>query len=113
VEIRIGTGRKTYPILVYAAMLPWPFFASAVTKSSNSVVENGSLLTKVYFPMLVVPVSSAVVSFIDFRFAFIVMLALMAWYRFTPSWRMLSLPFLRQLLSWLQRVPASGSPALT
>ena len=82
-----------YPILVYAAMLPWQFFASAVTESSNSVVENGRLLTKVYFPRIVVPVSSAVVSFIDFLFAFIVMLALMAWYRFTPSWRILSLPF--------------------
>lgn len=82
-----------YPILVYAAMLPWQFFASAVTESSNSIVENGRLLTKVYFPRIVVPVSSAVVSFIDFLFAFIVMLALMAWYRFMPSWRMLSLPF--------------------
>jgi lipopolysaccharide transport system permease protein len=82
-----------YPILVYAAMLPWQFFASAVTESSNPVVENARLLTKVYCPRLVVPVRSAVVSFIDFLFAFIVMLALMAWYRFTPSWRMLSLPF--------------------
>jgi lipopolysaccharide transport system permease protein len=82
-----------YPVLVYAAMLPWQFFASALMESSNSILENSRLLTKVYFPRLIVPVSSAIVSFVDFLFAFIIMIGMMAWYRFTPSWTIISLPF--------------------
>jgi homopolymeric O-antigen transport system permease protein len=81
-----------YPILVYAAMLPWQFFATALVESSNSIIENGNLLTKVYFPRLIVPISSTIVGIIDFALAFVVLLGLMAWYRFVPSWRMVCLP---------------------
>jgi lipopolysaccharide transport system permease protein len=82
-----------YPILVYAGMLPWQFFAGALTESSTSIIEESRLLTKVYFPRLIVPVSSAIVSFVDFLFAFVVMIGMMVWYRFTPSWSIILLPF--------------------
>ncbi len=82
-----------YPILVYAGMLPWQFFSSALMESSTSIIENSRLLTKVYFPRLIVPVSAAIVSFVDFLFAFIIMVGMMVWYRFTPAWTIIALPF--------------------
>ncbi len=82
-----------YPILVFAALLPWQFFASALAESSTSIIDNARLLTRVYFPRLIVPIASSMVSLIDFMFAFLILLALMIWYGFTPSWTILSLPF--------------------
>src|ERR1051325_3779766 len=81
-----------YPILVYAALLPWQFFATALVERSNSIIENANLLTKVYFPRLIVPISSTIVGLIDFVIAFMVLLGMMGWYRFLPSWRILCLP---------------------
>jgi lipopolysaccharide transport system permease protein len=82
-----------YPILVFAAMLPWQFFANSLSECSNSLITNANLLSKVYFPRLVVPTSAVVVSFVDFMISGIIMLGLMAWYNFIPSWRILTLPF--------------------
>jgi lipopolysaccharide transport system permease protein len=81
-----------YPILVFSAMLPWQFFASALSECSNSLVNNANLLAKVYFPRLIVPTSSVIVSFVDFMVSGMILLALMAWYKFVPSWRILTLP---------------------
>jgi lipopolysaccharide transport system permease protein len=81
-----------YPILVFAAMLPWQFFSNALTECSNSLVSNANLVSKIYFPRLIVPTSSVMVSFVDFLISGMILLALMAWYNFVPSWRILTLP---------------------
>jgi lipopolysaccharide transport system permease protein len=81
-----------YPILVFSAMLPWQFFANSLSECSNSLIANANLLSKVYFPRLIVPTSAVVVSFVDFMISGIILLGLMAWYNFVPSWRILTLP---------------------
>lgn len=81
-----------YPILVFAAMLPWQFFASALTECSNSLISNANLISKVYFPRLIVPASSIIVSFVDFLISGMIMLVLMTWYNYVPTWRILTLP---------------------
>ncbi|NJK60649.1 MAG: ABC transporter permease [Oscillatoriales cyanobacterium SM2_1_8] len=81
-----------YPILVFAGMLPWQFFANSLSECSNSLVGNANLISKVYFPRLIVPASAVVVSFVDFLVSVIILLGLMAWYNFVPSWRCLLLP---------------------
>lgn len=82
-----------YPILVFAAMLPWQFFANALSECSLSLISNSNLISKVYFPRLIVPASTVIVSFVDFLISGIILLALMAWYNFVPDWRILTLPF--------------------
>ncbi|MEO1560896.1 MAG: ABC transporter permease [Cyanobacteria bacterium J06632_19] len=81
-----------YPILVFSAMLPWQFFANSLSECSNSLISNANLISKVYFPRLVVPTSAVVVSFVDFMVSGMILLGLMAWYNFVPSWRILTLP---------------------
>ena len=81
-----------YPILVVAAMLPWHFFASAIFEGSNSLIQNANIISKVYFPRVIVPLSAVVVSLVDFLISFALLLALMVWYQFTPDWRILFLP---------------------
>jgi lipopolysaccharide transport system permease protein len=81
-----------YPILVFSAMLPWQFFANSLSECSNSLISNANLLSKVYFPRLIIPTSAVVVSFVDFLVSGMIMLGLMAWYNFIPSWRILTLP---------------------
>lgn len=85
-------GNAPYPILVFAAMLPWQFFANALSECSNSLINNANLISKVYFPRLVVPTSAVIVSFVDFLISGIILLGLMAWYNAVPSWRILALP---------------------
>ncbi|MFB2838110.1 ABC transporter permease [Floridanema evergladense] len=81
-----------YPILVFAAMLPWQFFANSLSGCSNSLISNANLISKVYFPRLIVPASAVIVSFVDFLISGMILLALMIWYNFVPSWRILTLP---------------------
>jgi lipopolysaccharide transport system permease protein len=81
-----------YPILVFAAMLPWQFFSGSLTECSNSFITNAPMLTKIYFPRLIVPASSVIVNLIDFLISFVLLGGLMAWYRFVPGWRVLTLP---------------------
>jgi lipopolysaccharide transport system permease protein len=81
-----------YPILVFTAMLPWQFFANSLSECSNSLITNSNLISKVYFPRLIVPTSAVVVSFVDFLVSGMILLGLMAWYNFVPSWRILTLP---------------------
>ncbi|BBD69184.1 ABC-2 type transporter [Nostoc commune NIES-4072] len=81
-----------YPILVFSAMLPWQFFANSLSECSNSLIGNANLISKVYFPRLIVPTSAVVVSFVDFLVSGMILLGLMAWYNFVPSWRILTLP---------------------
>ena len=81
-----------YPILVFAAMLPWQFFASSLSESSSSLIVNSNLITKVYFPRIVMPASAVIVSIVDFLISFTILVALMIFYHFIPDWRMLTLP---------------------
>ncbi len=82
-----------YPILVFSAMLPWQFFSNSLSECSNSLISNANLISKVYFPRLIVPTSAVVVSFVDFLVSGMILLGLMAWYNFVPSWRIITLPF--------------------
>jgi len=81
-----------YPIFVFAAMLPWTFFASAFSDASNSVIGNANLISKVYFPRLIIPAASVIVSAVDFMISLFILFALMVWYQYWPSWQILTLP---------------------
>jgi len=98
-------GNAPYAIMVYAAMLPWQFFASSVSDSSNSLVDNVQLITKVYFPRIIIPISSVMTSFIDFLVSFVILILLMIFFRFTPSWHIVFIP----LFLMIAFVTASGA----
>ncbi len=87
-------GMAPYAILVYAAMLPWQFFSTALSESSNSLVSNSNLISKVYFPRLIVPASAVISSFVDFLISFVIMFFLMAYYQFVPPLQILVLPLM-------------------
>jgi lipopolysaccharide transport system permease protein len=82
-----------YPLFSYTALLPWQLFAYALTESSNSVVANERLITKVYFPRLVVPLASILAGLVDFVIAFTLVIGMMVWYGVRPTWAVLTLPF--------------------
>lgn len=88
-----------YPVLVFAALLPWQFFANSFSESSNSLISNANLLSKVYFPRIILPVSTVIVSLVDFFISFVFLAALMVWYQFLPDWRIITLPFFLILAS--------------
>jgi len=81
-----------YPVLVFAAMLPWYFFATALSEGSNSLVQNANIVSKVYFPRLIIPVSTIAVSLVDFLISLALLAGLMVWYQALPSARVLALP---------------------
>jgi lipopolysaccharide transport system permease protein len=85
-------GGAPYPIMVYAGMLPWQFFANCFRESASSLVANRNMVSKVYFPRLVLPFSSVAVSFVDFLISLVILAGLMVWYRFVPTWRIVYLP---------------------
>jgi lipopolysaccharide transport system permease protein len=96
-----------YPILIFAALLPWQLFSNAFTEAGGSLVNNANMISKVYFPRLVIPVSAMVVSFVDFLISGLILAGLMIWYDYIPGWRLLTLP----LLIFLAFAAAMG-PAL-
>lgn len=81
-----------YALFVSAAMLPWQFFASALSEASNSLLSNSSLISKIYFPRLIVPVGSVITSLVDFLITLGMLALLMVWYGYLPDWRLLCLP---------------------
>lgn len=81
-----------YPIMVFAALLPWQFFSNAFTEAGGSLIGNANMISKVYFPRLVIPVSAVIVSFVDFLISGVILVGLMLWYGYPPDWRLLSLP---------------------
>jgi len=85
-------GAIPYPLLVFAGMLPWQFFSTALSESSGSLIGNANLISKIYFPRLIIPGSAVITSFVDFLITLAMMAALMVWYRFLPDWRLLTLP---------------------
>jgi lipopolysaccharide transport system permease protein len=88
----LPSGGVPYPILVFAGMLPWQFFSNALSESSGSLVSNANLISKVYFPRLIVPAGAVIVGFVDFLISFVIMAALMVWYGFLPGIQILTLP---------------------
>jgi lipopolysaccharide transport system permease protein len=81
-----------YPILVFAAMLPWQFFANSLTEASTSLVVNTNLISKVYFPRLIIPAGAVITSLVDLFISAGLLGLLMIWFRFLPDWRLLTLP---------------------
>ena len=81
-----------YPILVFSALLPWQLFSTAVTEGSNSLVNNANMISKIYFPRLIVPVSVVAVSAVDFLISLVMLAILMAMYGVSPGWKVLFLP---------------------
>lgn len=81
-----------YPIFTYCALLPWNYFARSLTDSSNSLVGSAHLITKVYFPRLILPLSKVFAGLVDFAIAFMILLGMMIWYRITPTAGLLLLP---------------------
>jgi lipopolysaccharide transport system permease protein len=89
---RLPSQGVPYPLFVLAAMLPWQFYASALAESSNSLIANAGMISKVYFPRLIIPVSSVIVSLVDFLVSFSLLVMLMWWYGYSPDWRIFALP---------------------
>lgn len=91
---KVPSDGVPYPIFAYAGLLPWQLFSYALTESSNSLVggHNHNLITKVYFPRLVIPASSVLCGVVDFAISFGVFLLLMLYYRIAPTWAILLLP---------------------
>jgi lipopolysaccharide transport system permease protein len=85
-------GTAPYALMVFAGMLPWSFFATALADASNSIISNANLISKVYFPRLIVPIAAVMVAFVDFLISFAILVALMVWYQFMPGWQILLLP---------------------
>ncbi len=88
----LPSGGTPYPILVFAALLPWHFFATALSESSNSLVSNANLISKVYFPRLILPVSAVIVSLVDFFISLLILVGFMLWFHHSPGLQVLLLP---------------------
>jgi lipopolysaccharide transport system permease protein len=91
-------GAAPYPLMVFAGMLPWTFYSTAVVDASNSLVGNAGLISKVYFPRLIMPVAVVVVAFVDFLISFAILVLLMIWYKYIPTWQIVFLPAFVALL---------------
>jgi lipopolysaccharide transport system permease protein len=89
---KIPSDGFPYPVFAYTALLPWHFFAQAISRSGMSLVHSANLISKVYFPRLIVPIAAALGPFVDFAVAFIVLLGMMAWFHIMPTWGVLALP---------------------
>lgn len=87
-----GLPGVPYAIMIYAALLPWQFFSDALSQSALSLTSNANLISKIYFPRLILPISKAAVSLVDFGISLLIMALLMAWYGFAPSWHIIFLP---------------------
>ncbi len=87
-----SAGSAPYALMVFSGMLPWTFFSTALSEASNSLIGNANLISKVYFPRLIVPSAAVVTSFIDFLISFLILVGMLVWYRFLPGWQILLLP---------------------
>lgn len=90
-------GTAPYAIMVFAGILPWTFFSTALAEASASLIANSNLISKVYFPRMIVPAAAVVVAFADFLISFAILLALMLWYGFLPGWQIAFLPLFAAL----------------
>ncbi len=94
---KLSSDGFPYPLWVFAAMMPWNFFSASLASAGQSLVANANLVSKVYFPRLIVPAGAVVTSMVDFLISFGIFLAMMAWYQVLPTWRFAVLPFLAVL----------------
>ena len=85
-------GTAPYMLMIFAGMLPWQFFSNALSEASSSLINNSNLITKVYFPRMIIPASSVITSLVDFAITFVIMLFMMAWFKFLPGWQIILLP---------------------
>ena len=85
-------GNAPYALMVFVGILPWTLFSTGLSEASSSLVNNQQLISKVYFPRLIVPIATIVVAFVDFLISFCILLVLMGWYQFLPDWRIILLP---------------------
>ena len=90
---KFPAGAVPDSVLVFAAVLPWQFFSSALSESASSLIGNANLVSKIYFPRLVIPCAAVVTSLVDFLITFGLMATLMLWYGAAPSWQIVTLPF--------------------
>ena len=96
---RIPSDGLPYPIFTFTALLPWNYFAASLGRVTGSVVAEAHLISKVYFPRLIVPLSGVVSSLVDFGFAFLVLLVMMFWFGILPTWRVFAVPVLLLLVA--------------
>jgi len=89
---RVPSDGSPYPAFAYSALLPWTLFATALTRAAGSLVTNSALLSKVYFPRLVLPLGSVLTAVVDFAISLVVLLGLLAWYHIVPTWAALLIP---------------------
>ena len=94
---KMPSGNIPYPVLVYAAMLPWQFFSSSLSEASNSLITNANMLSKIYFPRLIIPASAVIVCFVDFLISAVILAGLMMWYHVPVTGRLLTLPLFTAL----------------
>jgi lipopolysaccharide transport system permease protein len=85
-------GNTPYAVMVFAAMLPWSLFSNSLTDSANSLISNTNLISKVYFPRLIIPAATLITSLIDFAISFVILIAIMIYYHIVPDCRILLLP---------------------
>jgi lipopolysaccharide transport system permease protein len=89
---KIPSDGIPYPVFAFTALLPWTYFSQALARSSGSVVGSSNLVTKVYFPRLLIPLAASVGPLVDLLFSFLVLLVLMVWFKIVPTWGILALP---------------------
>jgi lipopolysaccharide transport system permease protein len=93
----MAAGEIPKPLLICAATLPWQFFSTALSEASNSLIANANMLSKIYFPRIIIPASAVMVSFGDLLISLVILAALMAWYHVVPTWRFCTLPLFTAL----------------
>lgn len=99
---KLPSGDAPYPVLVFTAILPWQYFANALSEASNSLISNQNMISKIYFPRIIMPTSTIIVSLTDFVISFVLLGITMAIYKFVPSWKIVFMPlflFLATVLS--------------
>lgn len=94
----VSSDGVPYAVFSFAALVPWTYFANAVTEGTNSLVSNTNMLTKVYFPRLVLPLSAVLAKLVDFTIGLVILFALMVWYGVPPTWGVLALPLMILLM---------------
>ncbi|MBW4054709.1 MAG: ABC transporter permease [Proteobacteria bacterium] len=89
---KIPSDGIPYPVFAFTALLPWSYFAQALARTSNSVVGSSNLVTKIYFPRLLIPLAASLAPVVDLIFSFLILLVLMVWFKIVPTWGLLALP---------------------
>lgn len=91
---KLPSGEIPYPVLVFVAMIPWQFFSSSFSQAGNSLISNTQLISKVYFPRIIIPTTAVVLSLIDLLMSFVILFLLMLWYGVFPDFKIIILPLL-------------------